>query len=71
MTTHTSWFVTCDRCGDSAGWSHNEETARQEVRRHGWIRIRQGDTYPDLCWRCVEAAEEWANAIEFGPEVQP
>lgn len=74
MTTRMTYSVTCDLCGETAGWSHNEETARFEVRRYGWVRSRnqQGELV-DMCGRCVERAEEWAKApaIEFGPEVQP
>lgn len=55
MSTRVSYFVTCDICGESAGWSHTEDVARQEVRQHGWVRIRDGQgKLVDMCWRCVE-----------------
>ena len=77
MSTRVSYFITCDICGESDGYSHTEDIARAEVRSHGWIRQRnERGELVDMCWRCVErqeAAEEWAKApaIEFGPEVQP
>ena len=71
MTTRSSWYIVCDVCGDSGGWSHNEDTARAEVRGHGWIRQRdeQGKLV-DMCWRCIERARDWATAprIEWGGE---
>ena len=74
MSTRSTWFVTCDICGNSDGWSHNGKTARHEAREHGWIRRRNKEgRLVDICRQCIERAEEWAKApaIEFAPEVQP
>jgi hypothetical protein len=58
VSTRVSYFITCDICGESAGHSHTESVARQEVRRHGWVRVRDVEgKLVDMCWRCAERAE--------------
>lgn len=54
MSTRVCYYIICDECGETAGHSHTEEVARQEVQRHGWVRMRDGCIFVDLCWRCVE-----------------
>jgi hypothetical protein len=36
VSTRVSYFITCDICGESNGYSHTEDIARAEVRSHGY-----------------------------------
>ena len=62
MSTRVSYFIACDICGESDGYSHTEDIARAEVRSHGWIRQRnERGELVDMCWRCVEFSERHAT----------
>lgn len=55
MTTRATYYVKCDRCGDSDGWSATAGEARSEVRRLGWVRERdEGGRMADLCPKCQQ-----------------